>query len=250
LLLAPLLSSQEPSAPTAAFEAATIKPSNPEESNHLSKFYPGGRFVATAVSLKNLVLIAYRLQDFQLAGGPKWCESEMYDVNAKPATSISNAETRLMLQNLLKERFKLELHRESRQMPVFELVVGGKGPHLQASPPDAPSRDFKVQTGHLEGRGRTVQQFADVLVLLLGRSVIDKTAVTGRFDWTLDWTDPPPEASTPRASAPPADPAPSLEPQKPDLKEAIAQQFGLKLESRRGPVEVLVIDHAEMPAGN
>ncbi|HEV3199368.1 MAG TPA: TIGR03435 family protein, partial [Bryobacteraceae bacterium] len=75
LLLAPLLSSQEPSAPTAAFEAATIKPSNPEESNHLSKFYPGGRFVATAVSLKNLVLIAYRLQDFQLAGGPKWCES-------------------------------------------------------------------------------------------------------------------------------------------------------------------------------
>jgi len=237
--------------PLLAFEAASVKPSKPDNGNHLSRFLPGGKFTAENVSLKGLVMMAFHLQDYQLKGGPAWADSDGYDVNARPEKPATVAETRRMLQTLLADRFHLAYHYETKEMPIYALLATRSGPKLDAAHGDREGDgDFRAGGGHLIGQGATVQEFADMLTIIRGKPVFDMTAVPGKFDWKLEWT---PdqfrrgEAGENTGAAQPHEGWPRIDPDGPDFFTALEQQTGLKLESRKGPVQILVIDHAERP---
>jgi uncharacterized protein (TIGR03435 family) len=247
---------QSPAAPRLAFEAASIKPSGPlpREGNFGSRFLSGGKFAATNVPLKALIMVAFHLQDFQVSGGPKWLDTDPYDVNARPEKPVSTRQTRLMLQTLLTERFQLAFHRDTKQRPVYALMVAKNGPKLQEVRQDREGDgNFTTGEGHLIGQGATMEGFAEILTMLLGRTVLDMTGVKGKFDWKLEWT---PERFRRGESGEHGSPSEAHEgwrppdPDGPGLFRAIEQQLGLKLEARKGPVEILVIDHAERPTEN
>ncbi len=228
----------------------------------------------TNLVLRRLILIAYGVQDYQLSGDPPWTASEHYDIQATAAgnTSVQQMEGP-MLQVLLEERFKLALHRENRQLPVYDLAVGKGGaklqlskegsctPYLEDSPPppaSAPGQPTRTFCGlHLtvegvnrtfDGKGVAMAVFAANLSRTyasdLGRTVMDRTGLTGNFDVHLKWSmDPLTGPAGPGAGAPPDVAGPSL-------FTALQDQLGLRLESTKGPVEVLVIDHVERPSDN
>jgi uncharacterized protein (TIGR03435 family) len=154
---------------------------------------------------------------------------------------------RLMLQSLLEERFKLRLHRESREEPVYELVVAGGGPRMKqaADSLKQPQRGLRMGRGQLTGTAAPISILINQISQQLGRSVIDKTGLTGQYDFELKWT---PEFNQSQAS--PADPGPQPDLGGPSIFTAIQEQLGLKLESTKGPVEVIVIDSAEKPSEN
>jgi uncharacterized protein (TIGR03435 family) len=226
------------------------------------------------LTLRRLILNAYGVQDYQLAGDPSWTAAEHYDIQATAAgvTSVQQMEGP-MLQVLLEERFKLAVHRETRQLPVYELTVGKGGaklprakeggciPYSVDSPPPpapAPGQPNPTYCGlHLavdglnraiDGTGVTMAVFATNLSRAytsnLARNVIDRTGLTGTFDLHLKWAiDPLNGPAGPGA-------APSPDPGGPSLLVALQDQLGLKLESAKGPVEVLVIDHIEKASAN
>ena len=232
---------------TPKYEVASIKPSSTNRENGgPMRWSPGGRFTASGAKLKELIQLAYEAQDFQISGGPDWIESERYDIVAVPDREVpfspANAGTMYtMLQMLLADRFQLKLHREMREMQVYTLVVGKSGPKLQqAQAADGSNWEIKYQRNPREftAINTPLDIFAKALLQELNRTVIDKTALKGYFDFTLKWS---PEVP---ANAPPAaDRAPSI-------FTAIQEQLGLKLESARGAVEVLIIDHVERPTAN
>jgi uncharacterized protein (TIGR03435 family) len=248
--------------PAPAFDEASIKPSKSGGGPYI-RVLPG-RFLATYSSLRDLIAFAYGLRDDQIADGPSWIVSDHYDVEATavgnpPVGRIAGA----MLQELLKDRFRLLLRRETKQLPVYELTVDKNGLKLQPtkegsctpfspdSPPlpaapDAPRLPFcgprygpKGSDWTLDGTGIRMDTLAESLSRVgLGRSVIDKTGLTGSYDVHLKWT-----ADTLAAGT-----QDNL--QGPSFFTSLREQLGLKLESAKGPVEVFVIDSAEKPAGN
>jgi uncharacterized protein (TIGR03435 family) len=188
-------------------------------------------------------MFAYHLRA-EAVSGPAWLDSERYDVVAKALQTVPPDDLRRMLQALLAERFKLAVHTEQKPMPAFALVVGKSGPKLQAS-------DTAILSGqrcspiegaegqkHIQCRHMTMSVLADNLQeLSLGDfpiPVIDQTGLTGAFDFKLDWT---PAARLP---VPDTDPAPGL-----TVFQAVETQLGLKLESRKLPLPVIVVDHVE-----
>jgi uncharacterized protein (TIGR03435 family) len=262
LLLAAAASAQSP----IQFEIASIKP-HPGIGNlvHIQP-YPGGRLIVENYSLRLLILTAYGVQPFQISGGPDWINSQRYDIEAKADGSPSGKQmTGPLLQALLADRFKLTLHRETKQLPVYELTVAKGGPKLKPSPeggcipfsidsaalpplraPGEPHPTFCGFLGFgvegldrkLEMAGVTIAELASSLSRGELRTVLDKTGLAGTFDVNLHWS---------------VDPAASTEPAPatgPSLFAAIQEQLGLKLESSKGPVEVLVIDHVEKPSAN
>jgi uncharacterized protein (TIGR03435 family) len=230
-------------------------------------------FTATNVPLLTLIRQAYGLRAFaiddRIFGGPAWLSAERYNIDAKIDDAVAEKLKQLspdqsklarqhMLQALLADRLNLIVHRETRDLPVYSLVVAKNGPKLQESKPDDPYLDgFKDKsgrggTGIMMGSGSIVGQAAhlDALVplfsILVGRTVVDKTGLTGTYDFKLKWTPDQNLAATSTGSAgvqPPESSAPSL-------FTAIQEQLGLKLEPGKGPVEVIVIDHVERPSGN
>lgn len=260
-------------APHPQFAVASIKPSN---SRTLMTVRPmPGRLVADA-SVQLLLQNAYTVQPFQIEGGPEWIGAERYQIEAKAGGSASRAQMFLMLRSLLEDRFQLKTHRETRELPVYALVPARSG--LKLAPPkegscvepapDAPS-DWAggriappgegrlpvatcgrvgviLQAGgaRIQGGKVFMPELAKELSLLMGRTVIDKTGFTGRFDVGLDFL---PDETTP--AMPPPPPGASSDSGAPSLVSAI-QQLGLRLESTRGPVEVIVVDHLERPSAN
>jgi uncharacterized protein (TIGR03435 family) len=211
--------------------------------------------VARDETLLHLIEWAYdwpRPHDTNLVlNGPKWMDSpgSAFEVQGKVGRKVSSNECRLMVQSLLASRFKVALHREIKELPVYVLSVGSKGPKLHEADEDpkvlssVTLNGAQIQVGDgysttASGRGMSMRELARFLTGLpvVGRPVVDKTGLTGFYGFSLDfaWT-----------------PAETLsEDSRPDIFAALQEQLGLKLESSKGPVEVLIIDHAEKPSEN
>jgi len=270
------LASQTPPAQKPSFEVATIKPNGSADGRVGISRQPGGRLVVTAAPLKLLIGFAYIHQDFRIFGGPSWIATDQWNIEAKaeegsvgqptstPDPSVPDPMT-LMLQSLLEHRFQLKAHRETKELPVYQLVVSKSGPKFKLSedqtPPGspgqggrAPSRSgpvprggMRLGRGVIEGNGVTLANLIGLLSLQLGQVVIDKTELKSLYDFKLDWT---PAIGLERVAPgaleltlPPPDSGPSL-------FTAIQEQLGLKLESAKGPVEVFVIDSVQKPSEN
>jgi uncharacterized protein (TIGR03435 family) len=205
---------------------------------------------------------AYRVQQFQISGGPDWIRADRFDVDGKADDPKAGFDQlRLMLQSLLQDRFKLRVHFETKVSPVYDLVVGKRGPKIKLSV-DQTSPDvngpspleatgpnhgaFRFGPGSMIGNAVHLSLFTRFLSQRLDRQVIDKTNLSGRFDIQLRWT--PDIGENPLDlggnTIPPADPS------HPSIFAAIQEQLGLRLESTRAPVEILVIDHVEKPSAN
>lgn len=222
------------------------------------------RFDATHVNLWRLISLAYRVQFSQIVGGPEWADSDFWDVQGKaedgsipntprpPSVTGPPDSMALMLQTLLEDRFHLRVHREEREMPVYELHVAKAGSKMRLSLEQNTLRpdSTNVQRGGLQARrgmieGTPLPNLVEALSQQLDRRVIDKTGLNGLYDFGLKWMpDEPPDPLSPGAQLPPPDRS------APSLVTALQEQLGLKLESSKGPVEVLVIDSISKPTEN
>jgi uncharacterized protein (TIGR03435 family) len=234
-----------------SFEVATIKPTKPDEQRKLL-VVRGGRFETVNTSLTDLITFAYGVQSKQIVGAPAWFDTDKYDITAKPDIEGRPNDKQLkgMLQKLLADRFKLTFHRDTKELSVYALTVAKTGPKLtknDGDPNGLPGLFFRG-LGQLNVRNATMADFTHLMQqAVLDRPVVDQTGLTGRYDFTLNWTPddsqfggmgvkvPPPTDS---ANAPPA------------LYTAIQEQIGLKLDATKAPAEVLVIDHVEKPSEN
>ena len=240
-------------APTSLeFEAASLKPSQPGGRGGGIRPAPGGeRYVASNATLKLLITVAYRIKEAQVVGGPAWIDTDLYDMNAKAERPSSIEELHMMLQNLLATRFKLRFHRQTKELPVYALLVDKGGtklqPHQAQSAGDPwiePAFESLKMTWH--AKFVPMDFFAWRLSLMLDRPVLDQTKLAGGYDFDLSFTREPPPGLPEGAllnGAP-------LDTSGPTLFEALRQQLGLKLERTKGPVDIMVIDHAEKPGEN
>jgi uncharacterized protein (TIGR03435 family) len=246
-------SSTEPMAADAdpSFEVATIKPTAPGDHGDGMNL-EGRRLTILRISLSSLVNWAYDIVPKQIAGAPDWMETDQYDIAAVIDTDgIPNEkQMSIMLQKLLKDRFNLSFHYEKKELPAYTLVAGKLGPKITKSE-SGPNDDTDFMghgLGHKIARNMTMAQFAHGMQGIVGRPVLDKTGLTGRYDFTLDWT--PDETQYPgsgfRIPPPPADGSAPL----PALFTAMQEQLGIKLVSTKTKVDVLVIDHVEQPSAN
>lgn len=269
---------QPPQTAAPAFEVASVKPNKSGDGRVMLGIQPGGRFTATNVPLRMLIRNAYLLQDSQLVGGPDWITSERFDIVAKaegnpaPTQPGTAGPIQLMMRTLLAERFKLTVHQDKRELPIYALVLarsdGRLGPQLRPStvdcaamfaargrsggPPLAPPAPgerpicgMRIGPGQMAGGGFPLSQLTTTLSQFVQRIVVDRTGLTGNFDLDLTWT----PDQMPQGPPPPgAPPLPPIDPNGPSIFTALQEQLGLKLDSQRGPVDVLVIDHVEQPS--
>jgi len=285
LLSASIALGQQPN-PKLTFEIASIKPAAPQAMGRMQGSGDGGpgtpdpsRIRFTDMSLRVLIMRAYGLQSFQVSG-PSWMDSQHFDVIAKVPDGATREDARIMLQNLLADRFKLKLHKASREAAIYELVVAKGGIKIKeaaetaAAPaesaggplPGPPTRgkDGLLRTPHgqlgiqatangrmrMQGNAVTMARLADILNMPLGRPVVDKTGLTGVYDVTLDFSPegmgPGPKGLGPGAGGGNAAEAPrDSNDSGPTIFTALQEQLGLKLESRKGPVDLLVVDSVE-----
>jgi uncharacterized protein (TIGR03435 family) len=260
-----------------AFEVAAIKLNKSGTTFGRIGMAPGGRFTAENIPARQLLLMAYQVQPFQIEGAPSWLESERYDIVAKadrdlpPLGPGAPGPIPQMMRGLLADRFKLVAHVEKKELPIYALVVarsdGKLGPELHPSttdcvglmaarrggpPPGPPSLTDPVQCGmrmlpgNITAGSVTLSQLAQPLSNFLQRIVVDRTGLAGNFDFNLKWT--PDQLPQGRGDPPPgAPPFPAIDPNGPSLAAALQEQLGVKLESTRGPVDVLVIEKIEHP---
>ncbi|SPE36142.1 conserved exported hypothetical protein [Candidatus Sulfopaludibacter sp. SbA3] len=234
-----------------AFEVASVKPATPQDRIIGLFTYPGGRITASLYTLQMLIEEAFDAQPFQVSGGPRWIHDDRYDIEAKPPASAKsskatppypkappNAEQRQMLQTLLVDRFELKFHRETREGPVYFLTKGSKERRLRdAKDKDAYPWAGSLRGGAISGDGLagtniTMPLLAQRLSGYLGRPVLERTGLEGSYDFRFEYASD--DAHT-------------------DVIASIfasIQGIGLKLEAAKGPVETIVIDHAEKPSGN
>ena len=235
----------------AVFEVATIKPSIPDRPGKI--FTVKGRQVITINTTTNdLITFAYDLHAKQIVGGPPWMESEKYDVTGQPEGQGTPSRTQLsgMIRKLLEDRFKFTFHRDKRELPVYAITLAPGGPKMtknDTNPNGLPGLFFKG-LGTLPGMNATMGDLASVMqTAVLDRPVIDRSGLQGRWDFTLRWTPDETQFQGMGVRVPP----PSNDPDAPPvLFTAFQEQLGLKLESTRGPVEVLVVDRIEKPSEN
>jgi uncharacterized protein (TIGR03435 family) len=233
---------------------------------------PGGRFTATNITVRFLIRTAYQLQDDQISGGPNWLTSDHFDILAKAEAGASPAQLPSMMQALLADRFKLAVHHETKELPIYALVIarsdGALGSQLRrndcvcpdnarpAAPPDPgqPQRCGSISTGfgRLTLRAIPMSQILQFLSPSVNRVLVDRTGLSGNFDLDLRWT---PDQVPQRAPGTPADQplrinGVDIDPNGPSIFTAVQEQLGLKLDSQKGPVDLLVIDRVEQPTEN
>jgi bla regulator protein blaR1 len=252
------------------FEVASVKLNQSGDTRSPSMILPGGRFTATNNTVRALIQNAYSISEStSLEGGPGWIDSARYDIEAKapagaipPGTSgrVLWEKTRLMLQTLLADRFQLSIRRQTREAPVYRLVVAKNGAKLQKSDRDCDAsvtacHGFAGNPTRLSGTGVDLYDLALILSRYADRPVFDGTGISGIFDIKLQWNPfagrPPVSNDAPRSPASDAreGPRPDLA-SLPTLSVALEQQLGLKLEATKGPIESYVIEHVERPSGN
>jgi uncharacterized protein (TIGR03435 family) len=259
---------QSPSWPPRGFETASIKINNSGQLRTDARVFPSGRVELTNRTLKVLIQTAYLIQDFQIAGGPDWLNQTRFDIAATAGGAVTQAELQLMLRGLLTDRFKLAVHTAPREMPIYALTRrttdGSLGAQLRASdldcvarrlappqqgPPPAQARPcgFDVAGGSVIARGFPLSRLADSLSTMLRRTVVDRTGLSGTFDFDLTWAPDQMPQQAQQLSPPGRSDLPPVDPGGPSIFTAIQEQLGLKLESTRGAVDVLVVDRAELP---
>jgi uncharacterized protein (TIGR03435 family) len=243
-----LLSAQVPRATSTdpEFEVATIKLSRPEE--RLSIVIKGRQFMTTASSLYDLTTFAYGLHASQITNGPGWLATEKYDVIAQPSGDgqPNRQQVQVMVQGLLADRFRLAFPRDKKELSVFTLVAAKTGTKLGRSSDQngTPGVGFNGP-GRMIVKSATISDFAGFMQrYVMDRPVVDQTHITGKFDFTLNWT--PNETQFEGRAIDPT----TQNGDAPELFTAIQEQLGLKLESAKVPVDVLVIDHVEKPSDN
>jgi uncharacterized protein (TIGR03435 family) len=266
-----LLQSQE-SASVPSFEVASVKPSPAGDNAPSVGLKPGGHYTVANASLKMLLVAAYGIRDYQIAGGPGWTGSDRRTVDAKapegslpptlgPPDSEHPDPLMRMIQSLLKERFQLKAHLETREAPVYELVVAKAGSKMKLSENQEPVEFPKAPAGSVPPRGlmrlnpvrgSLVGSSVPISTLagalseagFLSRRVIDKTGLKGLYDFDLEWKPDPGLGPTfPAAAAPP----PEDDSSRPSLVTALQEQLGLRAEPAKGPVEFVVIDSVAKP---
>jgi len=216
------------------FEVASVKAvEHPAPPHLVTLIINHGRLNIVAAELRQMVGLAYKIQRIRVLGGPAWMDADQYDVVAKAENADAGPdEIRPMLQTLLAQRFKLSVHRETKELPEYSLVPAKGGPKLgptkDAGDPSVSYGDRPRGENQVAFRKTAVRVLVNLLANTLGSPVIDKTGLEGLYDFTLEWSD---TGGT-------------------SLFAALQEQLGLKLEARRSPAEVLVIDHAEKPDGN
>ena len=248
-----------------AFEVASIKQHKSLESGGSMRFQPGGLFRGTNVYVLALIGAAFGegrpLGPARMEGGPDWVRFDRFDITAKTSSPVEDVaglyrQLPALLRSLLEDRFRLKTHWETRHLPTYSLVIahkdGSLGPQLQPShctprpeairteatvpeSPDAPLCDVTFGMGLIQGTGLSILTLAGALSTPLQRVVLDRTGLQGTYDVKLQWT-------------PAAYGQPDIDPNIPPLSTALQEQLGLKLESTKGPVSVLVIDHVERPS--
>ena len=257
------------------FEVASIKPVEPsvDGSYKVRVRSDAGRLDYSNVSLKAIVQRACEAQ----ISGPDWMSAERFDIVAKLPAGATRSDVPEMLRYLLAERFKVTVHRETRESPAYALVVGKNGPRMTAAE-SAPAADAVRETrrpasnggldcgarreavaasgwminkgpGQVQGHSMNMASVANMIAAFLGHPVIDQTGLKGSYDFELAFAPEPPPSAIPSAGDSPVPSA--ADPIGPSLFAAVQSQLGLKLEAKRGPVEVIVIDHAEkVPTAN
>ena len=235
------------------FEVASIKPTPPDWGRGRFATMQGAhQFVARNYTLKYMVAAAYSVTLRTISGGPSWIDSDPYDILAATPGEVrpSFDDQMLMLRALLADRFQLAFHTEQKEFSIYALTAAKNGVKLKesaAAPDEQPMLINRVFPGdfiQLPARNATMAQFAAMLQrAVLDRPVLDRTALTGRYDFDLEWT---PDETQFDGRMPPLKAENSG---KPDLFAAV-QQLGLRLESTKGPVPVIVIDHVERPSEN
>lgn len=208
------------------FEFATIKPADPQNPALSGSGFSAAKFTARG-TLRDFVRLAYGVQDSQILGGPSWFNSSTFDIDGRPEQPLppdrGHDQMLAMLQALLADRFQLVVRHETRELSVYALVITKKGPKLLAA--DG-TRGMTTGPGRISGHWRPAD-LARYFSQTLGRTVLDQTGLTGFFDIKLEWM-----------------------PEDDSVFTVIQEQLGLRLESTKAPVEVLVIDHAEKPSAN
>ncbi len=270
--------------PLPSFEVASVKPAAPMGDGMIRVGVQGGpgtpdpvQMTFTNVSLKDLIQTAWNVKSYQVTG-PGWMESARFDISAKLAAGTTKEQSREMLQNLLAERFKLVIHHSTKESSIYALLVAKGGPKLKetvddpnapvadAPPPGPPRQTMQVPPGAGRGRtmmmmapggrmrlvanGTTIPKFIDSLANQLDRPVFDMTGLTGTYDITLEFAQDPAimqarmaamgMAAPPPGSAPPTDAEPAA-----TIFTALPEQLGLRLEARKGPVDLVIVDSIE-----
>jgi uncharacterized protein (TIGR03435 family) len=234
------------------FEVATIKPTKPDEQRTFV-VWRGNDMEVVNFSLAGLVKFAYDIQDKQILGAPDWFHSDKWDITAKPDSpgQPNGDQLKEMLQKLLTDRFALKFHKDQKEMGAYVLTVGKDGPKLKqnTSNPNGLPGLFFGPIGTLHVMNATMQNFTGLMQsAVLDRPVVDKTGLTGRWDFTLKWTPDESQFAGMGVKIPPPsadDPNPA-----PPLFTAIQEQLDLKLEAQKTAVPVLVIDHVDHPSPN
>jgi len=233
---------------TPEFEAASIKPVKDPNPNRTRDKEEGRRFSAYSVTLRELIMMAYRVDAREISGGPAWMATDEYDIEAVAGDGVQvNEHLGELLQKLLADRFQLTLHREQRTLSVYALTIAKGGSKLKAA--EAGGRGASCEhPGECSFRSVTLAHFVRWLAYaVLDRPVVDKTGLTGTFDFNLKWTPDESQFSALGLHAPAAGDNANA---PPPLVEAIKEQLGLKLEPEKMPAEVLVIDKVERPTEN
>jgi len=283
ILCASFVPGQQPDA-KLTFEVASIKPAAPQPMALLQGSVHGGpgtsapgRIQFTDMPLKVLIMRAYDVQNFQVSG-PSWMDSQRFDIIAEVREGATKEDARIMLQNLLADRFKLKVHEGSKEEAIYELVVAKGSLKLKKAaqtaaapaegasvPPPGPPRgkDGLLRTPHgqlgiqatasgmrMQGDAVTMARLTEVLGMVVGRPVLDKTGLTGTYDVMLNFS---PEGMGPGPKGPPpgegggnpAEPPRDSNGSGPSIFTALQEQLGLKLAWRRRPVDLLVVESVE-----
>ena len=215
------------------YKTVSIKPT--KSGIHADRIFgvkgESNEFTGTNLSTRELIQDAYHVNEDQIVGVPSWLNSERYDIEAKADNPAARGGDKRILQGLLSDYFKLAVHRETRLIPAYELVIAGDGPKLResdSSHDDSALRVIQVENGRIMGREVPIATLATILSDQLGRPILDSTKLSSHYDVTLQW----PTAPDSSQSA---------------VLTAIQEQLGLKLVPQLIPKEFLVIDHVEMP---
>jgi len=260
--------------PAPAFEVASVKVNKSGQVNRLFQPQPGGRFNVTNMPLRNLITFAYQVRPFQVEGGPDWIDTVSFDIVAKAPGEVPPVQPgsgpspyAFMLRTLLADRFKLVVHNETRDGPIYALTLarqeGRLGPDLSPSktdctaimkaalggaapPPVQGDRllcGLRIGPNRIDMGGFAFSELSNALAVILGRTVVDRTGLNGNYDLRLTYS----SEQIPGIPLPAGIQLPPSDPNAPSIFTALQEQAGLKLESTRGPVALLIIDRAEMP---
>ncbi|HEY3840069.1 MAG TPA: TIGR03435 family protein [Bryobacteraceae bacterium] len=229
----------------ARFEVASVKPAPPDAPGMFSRILPDGGWKIDGATLRNLIGMAYGVRGFQVSGGPKWIDTDRFDIDARSVVwdtgnppdrarmSEEYKRTNERLRNLLADRFHLTLHPETREQPVYALVVAKGGPKLQEAKESEVPFIRQMGPGKLKGEAVGLAMLIVNLSSSLDRRIIDKTGLSGKYTFELKW-----------------EPSLAADAEGATIFTALQEQLGLRLESEKGPVKFLVIDSIQRPPQN